>query len=572
MKKLIYSMLALASIAFGFTSCEEVPMPYGYPEGATDPDNPEMPAEGEGTYESPYNVAAANVVIAGGDFDPDKYFYVKGVVTTIDEGDGFPNSYGNATYYISDDKEASNKLEVYRGMGFNGAKITSADDLVVGDTVIVKGKLINYSGTYEITQGSQIVYQNGKSAIDTGTPEGEGTQASPYNVAAALKLVNGLAADAQTDTEIYVKGKISKIVNVETATFGNANYYISDDGTENSQIYIFQSYYLGNVKFTSADQIKVGDEVIIYGKFVNYKGNTPETVGKGSSYIYSLNGKTSEEGGGSGDETGAKGDGTKDNPYNALGAKAFASKLESGATSTESVYIKGKVSTIKYNYSAQYGTATFNISDDGKAENEFIIYSAYYLDNAKYTEGDLLSVGDEVVIYGQVTNYNGTLETASKKSYLYSWTKSGTSGGDDTTGEDVSVAAGDISSTNAADVTTATVNNIAFSFSKGTNTSNSPKYYSAGGGTIRMYPGNTVTIDAGSKKITKITVTCDSYNSVNYIAEGAATCEPGKAAIDNLTYTFSDINAAKATITNAAQGTGAAKQLRIKTIVITLAK
>ena len=85
-------MLALATIAFGFCSCEDVPMPYGYPQGSTDPTNPDLPAEGEGTLESPYNVAAAHAVIAGGDFDPEKQFYIKGIVTSIDETDGFPNS------------------------------------------------------------------------------------------------------------------------------------------------------------------------------------------------------------------------------------------------------------------------------------------------------------------------------------------------------------------------------------------------------------------------------------------------------------------------------------------------
>ena len=36
-------MLALATIAFGFCSCEDVPMPYGYPQGSTDPTNPDLP-------------------------------------------------------------------------------------------------------------------------------------------------------------------------------------------------------------------------------------------------------------------------------------------------------------------------------------------------------------------------------------------------------------------------------------------------------------------------------------------------------------------------------------------------
>ena len=558
-------MLALATIAFGFCSCEDVPMPYGYPQGSTDPTNPDLPAEGEGTLESPYNVAAANAVIAGGDFDPEKQFYIKGIVTSIDETDGFPNSFGNVTYNISDKADASNKLLVYRGMGFGGAKVNSTDDLKVGDEVVVMGKLINYSGKYEVTQGSKIVVRNGQSSVTTGTPEGEGTLQSPYNVAAALKLVNALPADVPTENALYVKGKISKINSVETATFGNANYYISDDGTENGQILIFQSLYLGNVKFTSADQIKVGDEVIIYGKFVNFKGNTPETVGKGTSYIYSLNGKTQGGGETGGTTTGeAKGDGTKNNPYNALGAKAFAGKLESGQTSTEEVYIKGKISSIKYNFSAEFGTATFNISDDGKAANEFIIYSTLYLNNEKYTAGDLLSVGDDVVILGKVTNYNGTLETASRASYIYSWTKNGGStggegGGGEATGSDVTIKAGDISSTNAADVTEVTVNGIGFSFSKGSG-ANAPKYYTAGGGTIRMYPSNSVTINAGSKKIAKIVVECDAFNGVNYTAEG------------NLTYTFSEINAAKVTITDAAEGTGQPKQLRIKSMQITFAK
>ena len=35
--------------------------------------------------------------------------------------------------------------------------------------------------------------------------------------------------------------------------------------------------------------INVGNEVIVCGKVVNYKGNTPDTVG-GKAYLYSLNG------------------------------------------------------------------------------------------------------------------------------------------------------------------------------------------------------------------------------------------------------------------------------------------
>ena len=56
MKKILYSVFALAVAAFTFTSCEDVPAPYDDPN-----DNPVETPEviepaGEGTAESPYNV------------------------------------------------------------------------------------------------------------------------------------------------------------------------------------------------------------------------------------------------------------------------------------------------------------------------------------------------------------------------------------------------------------------------------------------------------------------------------------------------------------------------------------
>ena len=93
-----------------------------------------------------------------------------------------------------------------------------------------------------------------------------------------------------------MKGKISKIANKGTFTeggdYGNASFYISADGaTGGSEFYCFRVLYLGNQKYTSGTDIKVGDEVIVYGKLMNYKGDTPETVAN-ESYLYSLNGKT----------------------------------------------------------------------------------------------------------------------------------------------------------------------------------------------------------------------------------------------------------------------------------------
>ena len=55
--------------------------------------------------------------------------------------------------------------------------------------------------------------------------------------------------------------------------FGNATYAITD-GT--STLSIYRGYGLNGDKFTSAEQIKVGAEVEVYGTLVNYMGNTPQ--------------------------------------------------------------------------------------------------------------------------------------------------------------------------------------------------------------------------------------------------------------------------------------------------------
>ena len=125
------------------------------------------------------------------------------------------------------------------------------------------------------------------------TPQGKGTLADPYNVAAVTAFTKGLGADVQS-SEVYAKGYIVKVSDIDTSgTYGNATYLISDqkDGSTGS-FQIYRGYGWGNEKFNAkgATIIKEGDEVIVYGKVVNYKGNTPQFAQ--GSYITSLNGKT----------------------------------------------------------------------------------------------------------------------------------------------------------------------------------------------------------------------------------------------------------------------------------------
>ncbi len=129
--------------------------------------------------------------------------------------------------------------------------------------------------------------------------EGDGTLAKPYTASQAHAVAAALADGATTPEKVYVRGIIHKIASKHAdgvSQYGNGSFYISDSGeASDDDFYCFQVYYLGGKKFTSADQVKVGDDVIIYGQLTNYSG-TYETVGKGAAYVYSLNGET--DGGG----------------------------------------------------------------------------------------------------------------------------------------------------------------------------------------------------------------------------------------------------------------------------------
>ncbi|MBQ5606048.1 MAG: hypothetical protein IIU87_02420 [Prevotella sp.] len=420
MKKILYSMLMLAMAAFTFTSCEDVPAPYDDPNKDETGGVTVVP-EGNGTLESPFNCAAANEFAESlGADNESEVVYIKGKIVSIVEN--YDGGYGNATFYISDDGTTNGQFYVYRSLYLGNKKYSSGVLPEIGDDVIICGKIVNYRGnTPETVQNGSYLYSlnsqsEGGSTVE-GEAKGDGTLENPYNSIAANKLASSLA-DGTESENVYIKGKIASIKEEFGTQFGNATFYISDDGTDNGTFYVFRTLYLGNQKYTGGDNIKVGDEVIIYGKVTNYMGNTPETVAN-ASYLYSLNGKTAE--GGSDTPTdGATGDGTEANPYNSIAANNIASALADGET-TGVVYIKGKVASIKEQYGTQYGNATFYISDDGTSNGQFYVFRALYLNNVKYTEGEVLHVGDDVVVCGKLCNYMGnTPETVANESYLHS--------------------------------------------------------------------------------------------------------------------------------------------------------
>lgn len=193
-------------------------------------------------------------------------------VTIGAEDNKFPtltNTYNLAVKYSSDDPDVA-AIDATTGeisLGIAGkAHITAEFE---GNDEYEAAKV-----TYELTvkAASTVNIKN--------TPE------TAYTVAKALELI---AAGEGLDAKVYVKGQITSIKEVSTS-FGNATYDISDDATAANKLTVYRGYFYDNKHFTSNDQIKVGNVVVVYGKLVNYNNNTPQVT---NSSIYSLNGVVS---------------------------------------------------------------------------------------------------------------------------------------------------------------------------------------------------------------------------------------------------------------------------------------
>ena len=225
---------------------------------------------------------------------------------------------------------------------------------------------------------------------------GDGTLESPFSVAGAIKFIDGLGADVQSDKSVYVKGRVSTVETTfeGSGTYGNATFNMVDAEGSTDVFKAFQTYYLNNRKWRSGDkEVKTGDEVIVYGPVVNYKGNTPETVGKGASYIYSLNGET---------------DGGSTTPdYENAPAKTVAEFI---AAADNSTYYK-LTGTVGGSINTQYGN--FDLTDETGT-----IY-VYGTDNiADYA--DKLTAGAKVTLAATYEYYEKSEKHEAVNAYILS--------------------------------------------------------------------------------------------------------------------------------------------------------
>ena len=139
-------------------------------------------AEQAGTEENPYTVEQAIAAIDAG--IGTEGVYAKGIVSKIVTA--YNSQYGNISYNISADGTTSGaQLQAYRGFSYNGEWFTSADDIKVGDEVVVYGNLTKYNSTYEFAAGNQLV-----SLVRTDNREPAGLSYDVANFTATIDEAN----------------------------------------------------------------------------------------------------------------------------------------------------------------------------------------------------------------------------------------------------------------------------------------------------------------------------------------------------------------------------------------------
>ncbi len=446
MNKIFNSMMAMAIAAFTFTACEDVPEPYNNPYDALKGNEPVVvdPA-GSGTAEDPWNVTAlvkACEGLAANDYlNEGNEVYVKGIVV---ETKDISTQYKNATYYIADDLNGEARFYVFRGKMLNGADVKSDTDLQVGDEVTICGKVKNYVdkdnvSTLEFDTGNYLVSLkkgNGESGSgDTPDVKTVGSKEAPKTVAEALAAINAMEDGATSEEFWFVKGKVVKVTTSQAnfEKYGNLNYLISEDGTENNTITVYSGDGLNGDKFTGIDALKAGDEVIVYGhiqKYVNKSGAMTPEISTGN-YLVSLNSN------GGGNNSGGDKGSSVDNPYTIAEALAAINALADNGYSDAEVYVKGKVVKVTTNQTNfdKFGNLNYLISEDGTESNTITVYSGDGLNGEKFSGIDALTAGDEVIVYGKLQKYvknDKVTPEIAKGNYLVSLKKASGNGGDDT--------------------------------------------------------------------------------------------------------------------------------------------
>ena len=101
------------------------------------------------------------------------------------------------------------------------------------------------------------------------------------SVAQALQVLK----DKPSGSSARVKGIVCKIDEI-SPQYGNATYYLSDDGTYGADnwLEVYRGKWIDGANFATGEEFAVGDELVVEGTIVLYNDKTPE-FSQGSSVV-----------------------------------------------------------------------------------------------------------------------------------------------------------------------------------------------------------------------------------------------------------------------------------------------
>ena len=371
MKK-IYYLIAMAVTAFTFTSCEDVPEPFGQPINPNAGEAVVVEPTGSGTETDPFNAAGvlekAKTLTA--DQTTDEEYYIKGYVTdppsyTTYSYDISPSTkYNNATFGLADEKDGTSIFFIFRCKGLGGGDITDAEFIKKGDLVVIKGKLSNYKGNSPQTaqNAAYIVSINGQGGGDTPTP--------PSGDAKAVSVADFLAAAVSTDVWYQLTGTIKNLKDGDI--YGNFDI---EDATGSVYVYGLLSEKGGEKKkfqeLVAAKGIANGKKITIIGN----RGEFNSTAQVANAYFVKI--EDGEGGGGtptpSGDNLLTNGDfetwsGSTPDNWNGAAGNATLEKSTDAHGGSAAVLIKTNSANKRLSYKAiTLKKGTYNISFYAKA-------------------------------------------------------------------------------------------------------------------------------------------------------------------------------------------------------------
>lgn len=262
---------------------------------------------------------AGGIVVDTPTFSPEGGKYTEAQTVTL-------TSEGNTIYYTIDGADPTDDTS-------DGSTIKYNAPITVDKTTTIKAIAFDANDNK-----SGIVSQTYEIIEAIAGAEGDGTEANPYNAIAAIN-----AANLGSTAEVYVKGKIASVASFNSK-YGSISYYISADGTETNQLYIYGGLGLGAKQFAAQTDLKAGDEVVVKGKLDIYE-ETPQ-IGVNSELI-SLNGETYTP-----DPVETEGEGTETKPYTVKDVLSF----EAATYPADAVWVEGYIVGSFVNNKVSFGT------------------------------------------------------------------------------------------------------------------------------------------------------------------------------------------------------------------------